>query len=434
MTGGARVIGADRGQPRWDMVDLDSQLPAEHRARIVWGFVETLDLGAFYAAIRSRDGHAGQPATDPKVLLALWLYATLEGVGSARALARLSEDHTAYRWLRGGAPVNHDLLSEFRRAHGDKLDRMLTRSLTALLAEGLVRMAEVAIDGTKLRAAAGPSSLAGRDRLERLEAQVAARIAALRAEIEADPAAAEHRRRAQALATAGEQARRIAQAKARLDALERERAERSRRHSKEEAKKRPPKVSTSDPAARVMRMADGATRPAWNLQVAAADGFVLAVEPTDRRNDTGLAQGLLDQVRRRCGRMPDRLLADTRCIVQGDITAFAERHPTMLVYAPPPPDKADASPESLRKRAWSRAREPEPVRHWRTRMASDEGQQIYARRKHIERAHAQMKNRGLGRLLVRGLEKVRAVALLHAIAHNLWHAHRLRHPPMPAAA
>ena len=79
MLGGARVLEANRSQLSWDLVDLEALLPAEHRARLVWRFVETLDLTAFYEAIRSREGEAGRPAADPKILLALWLYATLEG-------------------------------------------------------------------------------------------------------------------------------------------------------------------------------------------------------------------------------------------------------------------------------------------------------------------------------------------------------------------
>jgi hypothetical protein len=187
-----------------------------------------------------------------------------------------------------------------------------------------------------------------------------------------------------------------------------------------------PRVSLSDIDARPMRFADGATRPGWNLQVAAARGFVLAVEPTDRRNDTGLAQGLIAQVVLRCGLAPRRLLADTRAIVQDDIKSFAELYPEMTVFNPPPIDDPNATAESRRKRAWQRAREAPPLKAWRQRMASAEGQDTYRRRKHIERTHAHMKNRGLARLLVRGIEKVRAVSLLHAIAHNLWRAHTLR--------
>lgn len=149
MSQGARVLRPERSQVRWDMVDLDSQLPPDHRARLVWSFVAGLDLGALYDRIKARDEQAGRPASDPAVLLALWLYATLEGVGAARALARLCDYHAAYRWLCGGVPVNHDMLSAFRRDSGAVLDGLLTSSLTSLVAEGLVKLEEVAIDGTK---------------------------------------------------------------------------------------------------------------------------------------------------------------------------------------------------------------------------------------------------------------------------------------------
>ncbi len=434
MTGGARVVGAERGQPRWDMVDLDSQLASDHRARVVWDFVEKLDLSEFYAAVGSREGRAGEPATDPKVLLGLWLYATLDGVGSARAIARLSEAHTAYRWLRGGAPVNHNLLSEFRRRHVDKLDKVLTRSLTVLMDAGLVTLEEVSIDGTKLRAAASPGSLSGRRRLEKIEAQVEERIRGLKQELDADAAAGERRRQKRAQDAAAEQARRIAAAKARLDELEEEKKRRAKTHGKEEAGKRKPRVSTTDPQARSMRLATGATCPAWNLQVAVSNGFILTVDPTDRRNDKGLAQGLIRQIEARCGRAPDRLLADTGCITQGDIRTFAESHPGMVIFTPPPRDKADASPDSLRKRLWKRAREAEPLKRWRARMETEEGKAIYDRRKRIEWVHAQIKNRGLVRLLVRGIETVRGVALFHAITHNMWLAHRLTQQGRPSLA
>jgi transposase len=144
-----RVIGPDRAQLRWDMVDLDSQLPEEHRARMVWAFAEGLDLREFYDRIKARDAIAGRPATDPRVVLAVWLYATLEGIGAARAIDRLCQQHTAYRWLCGGAPINHDLLSSFRRENAELLDRLLTQSVTGLIAAGLVGLEEVAIDGTK---------------------------------------------------------------------------------------------------------------------------------------------------------------------------------------------------------------------------------------------------------------------------------------------
>lgn len=150
-----RVVRPERRQLVWEMSDLDSQLPPDHRARLVWSFVSGLELSAFYALIKARGEVAGRPASDPAVLLALWLYATVEGIGAARAIARLCEHHAAYRWLCGGVPVNHNLLSEFRRESGAMLDDLLTRSLTGLIAEGLIKLEEVAIDGTKYRRVPG---------------------------------------------------------------------------------------------------------------------------------------------------------------------------------------------------------------------------------------------------------------------------------------
>ena len=175
MSQGARVLRPDRGQVRWEMVDLDSQLPADHRARLVWTFVEGLDLGDFYDRIKARDDTAGRPASDPEVVLAVWLYATLEGIGAARAIERLCQQHAAYRWLCGGVPINHDLLSAFRRDNAGLLDRLLTQSVTGLIAEKLITLEELAIDGTKVRARAGRGSMSQGKRLARIETRVAER-------------------------------------------------------------------------------------------------------------------------------------------------------------------------------------------------------------------------------------------------------------------
>lgn len=426
MSQGARVLRPERCQVRWDMVDLDSQLPPDHRARLVWSFVAGLDLGALYDRIKARDEQAGRPASDPAVLLALWLYATLEGVGAARAVARLCDYHAAYRWLCGGVPVNHDMLSAFRRDSGAVLDGLLTSSLTSLVAEGLVKLEEVAIDGTKVRARAGRGSLAQGKRLAHIEAVVSQRVAALKSELEADAGAAERKRQQRALRAAEEQAERVQRAQQRLAALEQEKAERAKRHAKAEAAKNPPAVSVSDPEVRSMRLPDGSVQPAWNVQVGTSNGFIVAIEPTDRRQDGGLAMATLDQIERRCGALPERVLADGTAITQGDIEQLSHRKPALLVYSPPPSERDDVTAETKRKRLWKRRREPEAVKEWRDRMASEAGKEVYRRRKLTEHAHAKMKNRGFGRMLVHGIATVRVVCLLHALAHNLLQACRLR--------
>src|SRR5665213_4300719 len=188
MPGDARVLEANRSQLSWDLVDLEGLLALDHRARLVWRFVETLELEPFYAAIKSREGEAGRPAADPKVLLALWLYATLEGVGSARELERLVSRDIAYRWLAGGVPVNYHGLSDFRVGWSGELDRLLTESVTALVSEGLVSLDELAVDRTKslprrragVRSPASAGSFTRGGRLARLERQAAERGARLK--------------------------------------------------------------------------------------------------------------------------------------------------------------------------------------------------------------------------------------------------------------
>ena len=426
MSQGVRVIGPDRAQLRWEMVDLDSQLPDDHRARLVWAFVQGLDLGEFYDRIKARDEVAGRPATDPQVVLAVWLYATMEGIGSARAIDRLCQQHAAYRWLCGGAPINHDLLATFRRENAATLDRLLSQSLTGLIAEKLITLEELTIDGTKVRARAGRGSMSKRKRLENIEKVVAERVAELKGELDKDPAEPERQRKRRALQAAEERVRRIERAHQKLAELVQEQAARAKRHAKEEAEKGAPKVSVSDPEARVMRLADGAVAPAWNVQVATTNGFIVAIDPTDRRNDGGLAPGLVEKIVERCGRVPQRLLADTTAMTQEDIVKLDAHYPQMTVYSPPPPERTEVTAETLRKRRWRRRREPAAVQAWRTRMASEDGQQTYRRRKLTERAHGIIKNRGMSRFLVHGRDKVRAICLLQALALNLGWAHTLR--------
>lgn len=260
MLGGARVLEADRSQLSWDPVDLEALLPMEHRARLVWRFVETLDLTRFYEAIRSRAGEAGRPAADPKVLLALWLYATVEGVGSARALDRLVARDIAYRWLAGGVPVNYHGLSDFRIGWGEELDRLLSESVTALVSEGLVELDEIAVDGTKIRAPASARSFTRGGRLERIEREAAERVARLRQEVGEDPAATSRRRHAVQHRAAREAEAKVAKARAVLDRLRREKEARAKTHPQDEQRKGAPSVSLTDPEARRMRFPDGAVR------------------------------------------------------------------------------------------------------------------------------------------------------------------------------
>jgi transposase len=430
MTSEARFIPADRLQTRWDFIDLETLLPGDHRARIVMSFVENLDLSALYDAIKSREGEPGRPPPDPAVLLALWLYATIEGVGSARQLERLAQSDVAYRWIAGGVPLNYHGLSDFRVGHVEVLDRLLSESVTALIAEGLVSLAEIAVDGTKVRASASKESFKTGAKLAQIEATVEQRLAALKAEIESNPEASSRRKRAAQARAAQEVKERAEQARQALDQVRAEKEKRAKTHPQDEAKKKSePKVSLSDPEARNMRFPDGAVRPAYNAQIAVtpSEGIIVSVEMTDRRNDAGLAVPMVDDIVDRYGQAPGKLLVDTNYATSEDIATLAE-HPagSITVFAPTPTERQDVKPATLAKRAMKRAREPESVKEWRSRMQTPTGKEVYGLRKLIERINANLKNHGFGFIPVRGLIKAKAVALLHALANNLIAGHRLR--------
>lgn len=421
-----RYRQVDRSQLRWDMVDLDSQIPGDHRARVVWAFVEALDLSDLYASIRAQEGGPGRPPADPRILLAVWLYATLEGVGSARQVAKACVSDAAYRWRCGGVSMNYHGLSDFRVGHGAILDRLLTETVTGLVAEGLVTLDEVAIDGTKVKASAGRGRFRRAATLERIEASARDRVAALKAEVDSDPEASSRRRQAARRRAAEDVARRAEAARRVVEKLRAEKAERAKRHKKAEAEKAEERASLTDPEARAMHFADGATRLGYNVQLAATPGgcVIVAVDVTDRRNDAGLAGPMVDQIERRFAAAPKRALVDTTYATHDDMARLAERG--TAIYSPVPADKPNAKPASVQRRACQRRSEPDAVKAWRERMVQPEAEDIYGRRRRVETINGILKGRGFGILRVRSIAKVKCIALLQAIAHNLWRAHCLR--------
>ena len=144
LDGPARYETANRTQIEMIPTDLEASLPPGHAARLVWRFLDGLDLSAFYATIKAREGHAGRTPIDPKILIALWLYATIEGVGSAREVERLCYAHDAYRWLRGGVSLNYHTLNDFRVDHEEALDDLLTQMIAVLTQAQIVSVERIA--------------------------------------------------------------------------------------------------------------------------------------------------------------------------------------------------------------------------------------------------------------------------------------------------
>src|SRR4051812_10587533 len=273
---------SDRSPPRLRQPDRQQVIPAmaledlletDHQARVVWDFCLGLDLQALYGAIGSREGGPGRSAIDPRLCVALWLYATLEGVGSARALAWLCGNHHAFRWLCGGVSVNHHTLSDFRVDHVELLDRLLTHSVAVLRDQGLVDLNRVALDGMRVRASAGAASFHRQATLEECLREAEDQVARLKEELDDDPAAPSRRHAAARERAARERAERLGQALARLPELQ---------AKKKAAEKGQARCSGTDPEATVMKMADGGFRPAYNVEYCAdtASLVIAAVQVT----------------------------------------------------------------------------------------------------------------------------------------------------------
>jgi transposase len=412
----------NRAQLELRPVDLEGLLPAGHRARIVWEFVEGLDLGPLYAEIRAVEGHAGRPAIDPSILMALWLYATVEGVGSARAIARLCEEHDAYRWICGGVSVNYHTLADFRVAHGGYLDAQLTTSVATLMAEGLVELTRVAQDGVRVRASAGAASFRRRGRLETCLAEATAQVEALRRELDDDPGATTRRQAAARQRAAEERRERVRKALAQLPEIE------AKKKADEKDKAR---VSTTDPEARVMKMADGGFRPAFNAQFATATAaqLIVGVDVSNAGSDLGQLAPMAEQLRERYGQAPAEMLVDGGFAAHDDIIAVARPEVGCTVYAPVPEPR-----DPTRDPHQPRPGDPEAIAQWRQRMGTEEAKVIYKERAATsECVNAIARNRGLRQFLVRGLEKVKAVLLWFALAHNLMRTVALRQAAAQAA-
>src|SRR5208282_2342341 len=416
--GTPRLREPERDQIELRAVDIDSLIGQDHPVRVIWAYVEGLDLSALEDRIKARDSIPGHPAIAPRLLLALWLYATSDGVGSARALERLCKSHDVYRWLCGGVSVNYHTLADFRVGCADLLDRLLAEHVAALAKAGLIDLDTLAQDGVRVRASAGAASFRRQATLDRHLAQAQALVEELKREVGAHADASNRRIKAAKERAARERSEKLKAAQTALAAIKKQREEREETHPNGKPKKEP-RASTTDPQARVMKMADGGFRPAYNVQVASAAGeqIVVAVEVRNTGSDRGLLRPMLERLRERTGHFPQRHLADGGFNSAKDIEwAHGEE---VVVYCPPTQSKHGTDPYQ------PRPGDGEGVLAWRARMASEAGKAQYKRRAICECIHARWRNWDLRQLTVRSIEKVRAVVLCYALANNVLQGHRL---------
>jgi transposase len=389
----------------------------------VWEAVSQLDMRAWLDEIQAVEGRVGRNATDPRLLVALWVYATLQGEGSAREVARLCQQHIAYQWLCGGVTVNYHLLADFRSQGGDKWERLLTELVASLMAEGLVTLQRVAQDGMRVRASAGKSSFRRQKSLENCLAEAREQVETLRQLAEEDPDALTRRQQAARARAACERQARIQAALAQRAELEKQRQKRATAVGETAPEAR---ASTTDPEARNMKFPNGGYGPGYNtqFQTDVQSGIVVGVDVTNAGTDGDQLPPMLDQVRQRCGKDPDEVLVDGGFATKDAITDATENH-GCTVYAP-----LNSAAKQLAKGQdpYAPKRGDSPaVAAWRRRMANDVAKQIYKlRAQTAEWVNALCRNRGLWQMPVRGRPKCRTVALLYALTHNLMQAVNLR--------
>src|SRR3989304_319240 len=291
---------------------LENLIAPNHSARQIWETVKGLDLSEFYAAIQVEDGTPGAPATDPLILIALWVYATSQGETCARAVADLCVNHLAYIWLCGGVSMNYHTLCDFRTQYEAALDQLMTQGMR------------------RLRDAGWPST---------------------------------------------------------------------------------------DAEARVMKMADGGFRPAYNWEFVGdtARLVITGVEVINAGSDKAQTLPMLAEDQRRSGRLPHDWLMDGGFVTLSVIEAAeVDRHVRVLAPVPEPKDET-------RDRYTPLPSDSPAVAAWRQRMGTAEAKDTYKlRAATVECVNAHARTRyGVYQVRVRGRVKVRCVALWVALTHNL---------------
>lgn len=307
-----RLRPINRNQMILHPVDIEQLIPDDHEVRAIWELVGSLDLASYYDTIDAREGEAGSPAFDPRLLISLWVYAYSKGISSAREIARLSAYDPAYQWLTGMRPVNYHTLADFRSTHAASLRQLFIDVLALLTREGLVTLERIMHDGTRIRASAGRDTFRGeraiREHLARAEAQIRAM------EETADEEMTPRIRTAQERA-ARERKERLTRA---LDELAKITAQKRSTQTR---------VSTTDPECRIMGQSDGGYAPSYNVQIStdahekAIIGLTIATSPTDQI----LLPAALDEIEATTGTTPQQLVVDQGFTTREAILTAAER-------------------------------------------------------------------------------------------------------------
>jgi len=415
-----KLKGPCRNQVEFKTCCLNDLIPPEHKARLVWDFVESMDTSICLQELHTIKGEVGRGAIDPKILLTLWIYTILDGNCSARKLEELCENHDVYKWICGGVSVNRTTLADFRSANPRKFDELLTTCLAVMVKSGLINDTDFSQDGTRVKANAGFNAYRREDTLKALQSNIATYIDQLKAEEVKTSNAYEKRQMARKEQAAIDKKNRIKEA---LENLEEARCEKiingKRNHdSPTEDELKEMRASITDPQCRKMKMGDGGYRLAYNIQFATGlDSRIVYGVDAVNTLDPGTAPIMMAQVQERLKKLNlnsiKNWIADSAYSAKNDIKTVALLFPNCLYYAPPKCRNKENAKKMVKG-------DCEAIKKWRDMIGNQEINDLYKRRcSTAEFSNMHIKNQSLEKLYVRGLTKVKGMAFLHAIAQNV---------------
>jgi len=291
-----RLRPIDRKQMILHPVEIERLIPLDHEARALWEFLGSLDLSCYHDHIESKEGKAGAPAFDPRLLACIWLYSYSKGINSAREAAKLTEYHPAYQWLTGMRPVNYHTLADFRSSYGKALSDLYAQTLAVLSCEGLITMERVMHDGTKIRSFAGKKGFRSERTIKKFLSEAKAQMKAME---EASGEEMGLRRKKARERAARERTERLSHALEELKKIT------PRKKEKEE------RVSITDPECRIMKQPGGGLDLSYNLQIStdAHEKAIVALSLSSSANDQTLLEDAIEVMEETTG-LPDQLVVD----------------------------------------------------------------------------------------------------------------------------
>jgi transposase len=354
-----RLEPINRQQMMLRPVEVEKLVSEDHEVRAVWEFVGRMDLSGYYEEIEVVEGEAGRSATDPQLLISLWIYGYSRGVSSAREISRLCEYDPAYQWLSGLEPINYHTLSDFRVKHQEALDVLFIEVLGILSYEGLITLERVMDDGVKVKACAGGDNFRREERIrEHLELarEQVEQMGDPRTAEEVSPRVAKARQRA-----AREKQQRLEKALRELEEI------RANKASLEEKKK--VRASMSDSEARIMKQSDGGYAASYNVQITtdAKEKVVVGAGVSQCGSDYGELIPAMERVEENMGRKPSQAVVDGGFISRENILAMEGKKIDLIG---PMGDGSEQSVGQLNRRGVEEVFRPEAFHY-------DEGSNTY---------------------------------------------------------